>query len=108
MKVSHLEIAKKEAVKLHAESFFQQAVDMLQEIPIEQLLKQENAIPMQGKHLKGAYEIKPAGYRGAFALIQDQHALIFAFFKKEGAHLKLTEIKTIEKRLKKIKQAYEI
>lgn len=61
MKVSISKTARKEAEKLKAESFFQQAIDMLKEKDWGYLMSQKHVEPMQGKNLAGAYEVKPGG-----------------------------------------------
>jgi phage-related protein len=109
MFVSYLEAAKKEAEKLHAKKVFSEALKALMEAASwEELIKQNDVRDFKGGAHKGAYEIKIGPYRSVFVLIiNGVEALIFGFFKKEGRLLKRTELKTIEQRLKRIKQEYE-
>ena len=104
MQVSPTETAKKESAKLGAQIYLQQAINLLKGASLEKLLQRQDVVPLLGPSMKGAYEVKPGRYRGIFALIREEHALIFGFFKKEGMRLKRTELNRIEQRLKEIKK----
>lgn len=102
MLVTISDYAKRDAKSPEAASALQLAGDMLNTEDWQKLLDTGDVEAFQGGNMEGVFEVKPPGYRAAFCLIQQAHAYIFACYKKPGGKLKRQQLRTIEKRAKRI------